>query len=135
MTYLSNNFHPAVQGIFPDPVDLSVLVSYEGIQVAGEPDLIVEFIDLYLEDVPRRIDALRDAFTQRSWKTLAAEAHRLRGSSGSLGALQVAEICLEIESMKPSEGWSDVPSLLSWLELECERALHIFTEERRARMR
>jgi len=39
-------------------IDLSVLISLEVVQVDGEPDLIVDFIDLYLDEAPRRMAAM-----------------------------------------------------------------------------
>jgi len=40
------------------PVDLEVLYGLTEAQGDGEPDLIVELIDLYLEDTPRRVTAM-----------------------------------------------------------------------------
>ncbi|HWN10410.1 MAG TPA: Hpt domain-containing protein [Pyrinomonadaceae bacterium] len=128
-------FQLADSRIFRDPVDLSVLAGYESIQLDGETDLVVELIDLYFDEVPRRVQAMREAMRLTDGKSLASAAHALRGSSGNLGALQVAQICTEIEGLGSVEKWSHLPSLLSWLELECEIALHIFMQERRTRMR
>jgi len=122
-------------GIFGCPVDLAVLAGYESVQLEGEPDLVIELIDLYLDEVPRRVQAMRDAVKFRNPAALASAAHSLRGSSGSLGAQQVAQICAEIEGLESVDLWSSIPPLLSWLELECQRALHIFLEERRSRLR
>ena len=121
-------------GIFREPVDLGVLAGYQSVQLEGEPDLVVELIDLYFDDVPRRVRAMRDAVKFRNPAALASAAHSLRGSSGSLGAQQVAQICAEIEGLESVDLWSNIPPLLSWLELECERALHIFLVERRSRL-
>lgn len=127
--------HLADSRIFRDAVDLGVLAGYESIQLDGETDLIVQLIDLYFDEVSRRVQAMRDALALRNWSALASAAHSLRGSSGNLGAVQVAQICADIEALDSINMWSNIPSLLSWLELECERALHIFMQERRTRSR
>lgn len=128
-------FQRSDPGIFRYPVDLAVLAGYESVQLEGEPNLIIELIDLYFDEVPRRVQAMRDAVKFRNPTALTSAAHSLRGSSGSLGAQQVAQICAEIEGLELIDLWSKIPPLLSWLELECERALHIFLGERRSRLR
>jgi hypothetical protein len=47
-----------LKGLEP-AVDLATLATLEELQEEGEPNLIVEVIDLYLADVPRRLSALR----------------------------------------------------------------------------
>lgn len=127
-------FHPRATEIRREPVDLAVLAGYESIQLEGETDLVVQLIDLFVDEVPRRVRAMRDSVASRNPVVLKSAAHTLRGSSGSLGALQVARLCEEIEGLAALNVWSDIPSLLSWLEIECEIALHIFEEERLSRL-
>jgi HPt (histidine-containing phosphotransfer) domain-containing protein len=115
-------------------VDLAVLASYEKIQLDGEPDLIVELIDLYLEDAPRRVAVMRESLAKRNWLSVKREAHSLRGSSGNLGALQMALICDEIEGIESGDLFPSIEPLLSCLEQELEQVLHIFLAERQRRL-
>ena len=57
--------HAGAPEIFRAAVDLAVLASYEKIQLDGEPDLIVELIDLYLEDAPRRVAVMQRVAGQK----------------------------------------------------------------------
>ena len=61
------------------------------------------------------------------------EAHSLRGSSGNLGALQMALICDEIEGLESGDPFP-IEALLGCLEQELERVLHIFLAERQRRL-
>ena len=128
----------AVHGGAPEvsrsAVDLAVLASYEKIQLDGEPDLIVELIDLYLEDAPRRVAVMQESLAKRDWLSVKREAHSLRGSSGNLGALRVARICDEIEGIESGNLFASIAALLNCLELELERVLHIFLAERQRRL-
>ena len=119
--------------IFRSAVDLAVLASYEKIQLDGEPDLIVELIDLYLEDAPQRVALMRESLAKRNWLSLKREAHSLRGSSGNLGALQMARICDEIERIESGDLSPSIAVLVGCLELELERVLRIFVVERQRR--
>ena len=42
-------------------VDVAVLDGFAALQAEGEPDLIVELIDLYLEDAPRKVASMLEA--------------------------------------------------------------------------
>lgn len=115
-------------------VDLAMLASYEEIQLDGKPDLIVELIDLYLEDAPRRVAVMQESLAKRDWLSLKREAHNLRGSSGNLGALQMARICDEIEGIESGNLFASTAALLNGLGLELERVVHIFLAERQRRL-
>jgi HPt (histidine-containing phosphotransfer) domain-containing protein len=117
-------------------VDLALLAGYEEIQLDGEPDLIVELIDLYLDDAPRRVASMRESLSNVNWLSVKREAHSLRGSSGSLGALQMALICGEIEGREgiDIEPFWTVAALLSCLERELERVVPVFLAERERRL-
>ena len=120
---------------FKEPVDLALLASYEEIQVDGDPDLIAELIDLYLEDAPRRVASMRESLSRIDLPSVKRGAHGLRGSSGSLGVLQIALICSEIEAAEGTESFSTLAALLSCLERELERVVPIFLAERQRRLR
>jgi HPt (histidine-containing phosphotransfer) domain-containing protein len=126
--------HAHAPEIFRAAVDLAVLASYEKLQLSGEPDLIVELIDLYREDAPRRVAVLRESLAKRDWLSVKREAHSLRGSSGNLGAIQMALICDEIEGIESGDLFPSIEALLSSLEQELEQVLHIFLAERQRRL-
>ena len=126
--------HAGAPEIARAPVDLAMLASYEKIQLDGEPDLIVELIDLYLEDAPRRVAVMQESLAKRDWLSLKREAHNLRGSSGNLGALQMARICDEIEGIESGNLFASIAALLNCLRLELERVVHIFLAERQRRL-
>lgn len=78
-------------------IDLSVLISLEDAQVDGEPDLIVDLIDLYLDEAPRRMAGMAALLAQRDWLSLARAAHSLKGCSGVLGAGRTPQLCEAVE--------------------------------------
>ena len=118
-----------------EAVDMAVLLSLEGAQVAGEPDLIVELIELYDEDTPRRLVAIRSALAEIDLAALRRAAHGLKGSSASLGARRVAALCDELEALPDEDSAREAEALLTRLEREFERARRAFADERERRLR
>src|SRR6185436_17852187 len=78
-------------------VDISALRNLEQAQEEGEPDLIVEVIDLYLEQAPRQLIAMAAQLSQGDAVSLRRTAHSLKGSSATLGAMHTAAVCEAIE--------------------------------------
>ena len=48
-------------------VDLAILASFDEAQEQGEPDFVVELIDLYLEEAPRFFNSIRDGLANHDW--------------------------------------------------------------------
>lgn len=113
-------------------VDLAILASYEDAQIEGEPDFVVELIDLYLDEVPRLFDSLHTAIENNDRATAKRAAHSLRGSSGNLGVLQIAAIAGELEHLENRCGTS-ATTLLQSLETEFRRVKEILSAERQRR--
>lgn len=117
-----------------DAVDISLLTSFEVEHVDGEPDLVVELIDIFLEDVPQRLKAMRDAVTLRDATSLRGLAHSLKGSSSSLGACQLAVLCGGLEASANDLALDVDSTFLNRVEQEFERVRLAFTAERGRRL-
>jgi HPt (histidine-containing phosphotransfer) domain-containing protein len=117
----------------PDAVDLEMLRGFEGIQAEGEPDLVVELIDLFLEDAPRKLASMLEAAAGADVGALARAAHSLKGSSASLGANGVAALCGELERTDCGDSFVRAGALLARLGQELERVRQVFTAERKKR--
>jgi HPt (histidine-containing phosphotransfer) domain-containing protein len=117
-----------------DAVDMSVLISFEDAQIEGEPDLIVELIDLYLEDTPHRVAAMQKALATADALSLKRAAHSLKGSSANLGARRVAALCDELEHLSGNDMFQKVRALLSGLEQEFAYVQQAFAAERQRRL-
>lgn len=115
-------------------VDISMLLSLEAAQVEGEPDIIVELIDLYLEETPRRVAAVRRALEQGEVSALRGAAHCLRGSSASLGARRLAALCDELEGLSGDDLAREGSALLTRLLHEFGCVQRVFADERSRRL-
>lgn len=116
----------------PQAVDLATLAIYDDAQIEGEPDFVVELIDLYLNEVPRLLETIRKAIANKDRSTIRRSAHSLRGSSGNLGALQMALIAGELEQLE--DNYSTAAPELWWsLDKEFDRVKEILNAERQRR--
>jgi two-component system sensor histidine kinase/response regulator len=113
-------------------VDLAVLASYDEAQIEGEPDFVVELIDLYLDEVPRLFASLHAAIENNDRATAKRNAHSLRGSSANLGVMLIAFVAGELEHLENPCGAS-ARELLQILESEFQPVREILSAERRRR--
>jgi HPt (histidine-containing phosphotransfer) domain-containing protein len=112
---------------------LLLLNGLEEAQKDGEPDLVVELIDLYLQDAPRRLAVMSEALGNVDWVLLARAAHALKGSSATLGAGQVAQTCAELELLASRFLLQEIAVVLARLRQEFETLRNIFQIERQKR--
>jgi len=132
-----NTLVPALAGVVrmtSDAVDMELLNAFEELQAAGETDLIVELIDLYLTDAPQRMLAIREAALATEWLLLKRAAHNLKGSSANLGIRQVAGICRKLEGTEYEHSTKSVGELLQQLDDEFARANEALLSERQRRL-
>ena len=78
-------------------IDLSMLDQLRSIQRPGEPDIVVEVIELFLRDAPDRLKALRAAAAANDLAAASRAAHTIKGSAGHLGAKTLATLSGRIE--------------------------------------
>lgn len=116
------------------PVDIALLSAFEDMQLDGKPDLIVELIDLYLEDAPQRLEAIKAAAASKDGMLLKRSAHGLKGGSASLGVLRVAGICRDLEQPDCQDSPERVDALVKSLEEEFTTAHETLEAVRRRRL-
>lgn len=114
-------------------LDLTVLSSYDYMQLQDEPDMIIEIIDLYLDDVPRRMAAMRSAASEEDASSIRRQAHNIRGSSGNVGAMQMAAICDALEHVVPEDKFANISILLDSLEEELAPVRYLLLKEQQRR--
>jgi signal transduction histidine kinase/CheY-like chemotaxis protein/HPt (histidine-containing phosphotransfer) domain-containing protein len=102
-------------------VDLSVLESRRGPQKDGEPDKLARIVLLFIEDVPPRLELMRQAVEKGEAQSVEETAHLLKGGSGYMGAVRMAEICANLQQKASSGDLAQAPELLDALEEEFER--------------
>ena len=110
----------------------SVLEGLRELQAEGEPDILEELIELFLEEAPPQLVAMREAIEVGDARTVEHLAHTLKGSSGNMGAVRMAPICGELEEAGASAELVRAQGLLEELEVEFGRVRLALEAERSA---
>ena len=65
----------------------------------GDRDLLLELIEVFFEDAPQRVEAVRRALADRDAEALYKAAHALKGSAGNFGAPNVVRRANRLEAL------------------------------------
>lgn len=82
---------------------------------APDPGPSTAILDLFVRLVPEQIGTIAKAVELQNIETLRRDAHKLKGSCVSVGALAMAEVCRRLEN---DLGWSEAEKALADLERE-----------------
>lgn len=74
----------------------------------GDPEVVAEVLELYLETARETLASLDDAAVRADRTSLASAAHRLRGSSSAAGAPIMASLAARLEGGASSFDAADV---------------------------
>lgn len=74
-----------------------VVQNLRRLTLPGEPDVLAEVLNVFLREVPRRMDRLKAALRDGNAAEVQRMAHSLKGSSGNIGAFGMFTICRQID--------------------------------------
>ena len=97
------------------PLDPETIQTLRRLGGPGE-NLLAEIIQIYLDDTPSRIEAMRAALVSGDAALLASAAHSLKSSSGNVGARRVYELCQRMETTARERAIDGAPQLFHDLE-------------------
>ncbi|MDP5018026.1 Hpt domain-containing protein [Anabaena sp. UHCC 0187] len=96
------------------PIDTQALESLLDM-LEGDEESLAEIINCYLVESPKIFIAIQASVTNQDANTLQKTAHKLKSSSASLGAMNLHQLCLELESKGRSGNLEGVVELVSQL--------------------
>lgn len=85
--------------------------------VLGDSDVVQDLLDTYVLEGSRQIDQMQPALENLNFEQLNQLAHTLKGSSGNLGAVQLADLCFQLEQAAKNEEPQHITSLIKQIRI------------------
>jgi HPt (histidine-containing phosphotransfer) domain-containing protein len=105
-------------------IDQTVLDGIRELAGDEESDFLQTLIQLFLDSAPAKIQNMKTALARGDSKTAMFEAHSLKSSSASLGAMAVSSLSAELEKeTKTSPVTPQVLAKFALLEKEFAQAI------------
>lgn len=106
------------------PVDLAVALHWLG----GDRRLLRELVGIFLDDSPKRLDALRAAMTAADVQQLEQIAHSLKGSASILGAGRLRDAAQALEEGAHDGALENGTRLVAQVSREIQRVISFFAD-------
>jgi HPt (histidine-containing phosphotransfer) domain-containing protein len=109
-------------------VDSSVLNALQDVMEGEYPMLL----DIFLKDSEQRIAQLRQACESPvpDLEALSLDAHSFKGSSANMGALQLSELCRQLEDQTRRGKHEGLDQLITQIQSEFLTVRRLFAAER-----
>jgi PAS domain S-box-containing protein len=101
-------------------------------QVAGDHNLLRKVVQVFQKEYPERLSIIAEAVDSGDAKMIDSVAHKLKGSTGTLGGHRAMNAAYRLESIGKSGDLSEAREALKQLELELDllgAALNSFLRE------
>jgi CheY-like chemotaxis protein len=92
-------------------------------RVGGDPGLFRDVIELFLDDCPNQLDAIRQAIHDQQPDRIYRTAHKLKGSAGNFEAHEVVALLQRLEARARDGDLAICASVFVEIEAESERLM------------
>ena len=79
------------------PIDAQVLESLLDM-LGDDQEVLAEIINCYLDESPKIVTAIQTSVSNQDADSLGKAAHSFKSSSASVGAINLSELCVQLES-------------------------------------
>jgi two-component system sensor histidine kinase/response regulator len=105
------------------PIDKSALDRIKAVQQPGMPDLVEKVINLYINDAQSLYHNIQEAVGKRDPQALSKAAHSLKSSSANVGAIKLASLCKELETLGRTNTIDNAQDIVSQMDSEYKRVI------------
>jgi len=78
-------------------LDMSVVEELLSFADDGDPELLLDLIQMFLDDSPTKIKSITEGSATGDFDKMERASHSLKGSSGNLGARLLQEACEQMQ--------------------------------------
>jgi PAS domain S-box-containing protein len=105
------------------PIDKSALYRIKAVQQPGKPDLVEKIINLYINDAQSLCHNIHEAVGKGDPQALSKAAHSLKSSSANVGALKLANLCKELETLGRANSIDNAQDIINQMDSEYKRVI------------
>lgn len=98
-------------------------------RVRNREDRLHQLIQLFLEDMPARVDEMTSAAEQQNYSEVAKLAHAIKGVSGNLSALKLFELSAEIETAAKAADSDTLNLLIKDIQQQFKQLIELLQNE------
>lgn len=95
---------------------------------AAVGDRVAHIVRVYLDEVPRNIDTMRNAIAKQDWESVRITVHSLKSSSANVGAMRVSQLAAQMERNLQQKDVANVTTDLNNLQLAFDQVRPMFSE-------
>jgi two-component system sensor histidine kinase/response regulator len=114
----------------PVVLDLAQFEHLKSLQDAADPQFLVDLIDLFLTETPKRFKDLATALAAGDVRTTAQLAHTVAGACVNFGGRALQALCQQIEEYARSGNLKAASALIGKLEPELAQLAKALTLEK-----
>jgi HPt (histidine-containing phosphotransfer) domain-containing protein len=96
-------------------LDMSVVDELLSLSDDGDPELLLDLIQLFLGDGPAKVQAVTEGLANGDFEKMERAAHALKGSAGNLGARLLQATCEQMQLAARHRKLDEVRSLTTQL--------------------
>ncbi|MBI3957860.1 MAG: Hpt domain-containing protein [Chloroflexi bacterium] len=112
------------------PIDRSILHILEEDVADNDPDIMLEFINIYLHDSEEHIDEIAKQMGSKEYRKIEISAHSLKSSSATFGAMALSALSDQIEQLARARKSDGIAEILHSVRAEFARVKAALVVER-----
>ena len=105
----------------PPVLDHKVIETLRQLTPPGEPDVLTEVLQLFLSEVPPRLDRLRNAWNAGDIQGMYRAAHSLKGSAGNIGAQRLYDVVKQLDELGRAGDMTGSAPLMDAVSIEFDK--------------
>jgi HPt (histidine-containing phosphotransfer) domain-containing protein len=102
-------------------IDPVVAENLRQLTLPGEPDVLTQVLHLFLQEAPKRIQRLEEAWQSGDHAEVHRAAHSLKGSAGNIGAGPMFAVCRDLDEQAQAGDLTNAADLVAALAREYAR--------------
>ncbi|MCR9244506.1 MAG: Hpt domain-containing protein [bacterium] len=115
-------------------LDMSIVEELLSFADDGDPELLVDLIQMFLEDGPSKVRSITEGLEEGDFEKVERAAHSLKGTSGNLGAKFLQDSCEAMQLASRNQEMENVRTLTPQIvtnyhdaELALQKLLNSYT--------